>query len=145
VHHRSAEFRYSIFPNSPPSDPPPARLRSIDRSHSENRSRIDLLYHSSSTMINIRNIRIRQLVQTILFMTWAAGEQLSEAPILAILVNSSKGTSSTPTKKAAMRNRAASAMAVEDRRPTSVSHRLLPECGSRQQIRPLQTTSGEQI
>ncbi|KAL5980059.1 hypothetical protein ACLOJK_036526 [Asimina triloba] len=25
-------FRYSIFPNSPPSDPPPARLRSIDRS-----------------------------------------------------------------------------------------------------------------
>ncbi|KAL6001341.1 hypothetical protein ACLOJK_007075 [Asimina triloba] len=33
------EFRYSIFPNSPPSDPTPARLRSIDRSRSENRPR----------------------------------------------------------------------------------------------------------
>ncbi|KAL6000422.1 hypothetical protein ACLOJK_024118, partial [Asimina triloba] len=68
VHHRSTKFRYSIFPNSPPSDPPPARLRSIDWSRSENRPRIDLLYHSSSTTINIRKIQIRQLVQTILFM-----------------------------------------------------------------------------
>ncbi|KAL6000124.1 hypothetical protein ACLOJK_034802, partial [Asimina triloba] len=51
--------------------------------------------------------------------------------------NPPKSTSSTAIKKAAMRNRAASAMAVEDRRPTSISHLLLPECGSRQQIRPL--------
>ncbi|KAL6000845.1 hypothetical protein ACLOJK_006572, partial [Asimina triloba] len=29
-------FRYSMFPNNPPSDPLPARLRSIDRSRSEN-------------------------------------------------------------------------------------------------------------
>ncbi|KAL6000660.1 hypothetical protein ACLOJK_024361, partial [Asimina triloba] len=34
-------FRYSIFPNSPPSDPPPAMLRLIDRSRSENRPRRD--------------------------------------------------------------------------------------------------------
>ncbi|KAL6003907.1 hypothetical protein ACLOJK_004453 [Asimina triloba] len=32
-------FRYSIFPNSPPSDPLPARLRSTDRSRPENRPR----------------------------------------------------------------------------------------------------------
>ncbi|KAL5988743.1 hypothetical protein ACLOJK_026844, partial [Asimina triloba] len=41
VHHRSTEFRCSIFPNSPPSDPPLARLRSIDQSRSENRPRRD--------------------------------------------------------------------------------------------------------
>ncbi|KAL6000961.1 hypothetical protein ACLOJK_006688, partial [Asimina triloba] len=41
VHHRSTEFRCSIFPNSPPSDPSPARLRSIDRSRSENRPQRD--------------------------------------------------------------------------------------------------------
>ncbi|KAL6002914.1 hypothetical protein ACLOJK_023136 [Asimina triloba] len=33
-------FRYS-FPNSPPSDPPSAKLRSIDRSRSEHRPRRD--------------------------------------------------------------------------------------------------------
>ncbi|KAL6001707.1 hypothetical protein ACLOJK_007448, partial [Asimina triloba] len=33
VHHRNTEFRCSIFPNRPPSDPPPARLRSTNRSH----------------------------------------------------------------------------------------------------------------
>ncbi|KAL6001069.1 hypothetical protein ACLOJK_006796, partial [Asimina triloba] len=41
VHHRSTEFRCSIFPNKPPSDPPPTRLRSINRSRLENRPRKD--------------------------------------------------------------------------------------------------------
>ncbi|KAL6004314.1 hypothetical protein ACLOJK_004863 [Asimina triloba] len=41
VHHQSTKFRCSIFSNRPPSDPPPARLRSTDRSRPENQPRRD--------------------------------------------------------------------------------------------------------
>ncbi|KAL6009475.1 hypothetical protein ACLOJK_022704, partial [Asimina triloba] len=35
------EFRCSIFPKRPPFDPPPARLRSTDRSRPKDRPRRD--------------------------------------------------------------------------------------------------------
>ncbi|KAL6013567.1 hypothetical protein ACLOJK_004065, partial [Asimina triloba] len=68
VHRRSTEIRCSIFSKWLSSDPTPATVRSADRTHPNERQCIDLLYHSSSTTINIPKIRIRQLIQTILFM-----------------------------------------------------------------------------
>ncbi|KAL5978337.1 hypothetical protein ACLOJK_029454, partial [Asimina triloba] len=128
VHRRSTEIRCSIFSKWLSSDLTPARVRSADRTNPNERQRIDLLYHSSSTTINIRKIRIRQLVQAILFMVdqHRHGQRVSNH-----LKHPFSPFSSTATKKAAMRNRAVSAVAVEDRRPTSVSHLLPPEYGSK--------------